>query len=126
MLKLLLRTPLAAMITYCFSSLLAISDAFFSADTLDSEFLVPRICSAPGRGGRPCRNGTTCQRHDKSWEGPNNGITTFDNIFLAMLTVFQCITNEGWTTIMYHVRLHCVNCINNFCYICFITRMSWL
>ena len=78
---------------------------FLLADKLDSELLVPRICSIPGDGGRPCRPGTTCQRHDNSWEGPNDGITTFDNIFLAMLTVFQCITNEGWTTIMYHVRL---------------------
>ncbi|XP_074594499.1 ca[2+]-channel protein alpha[[1]] subunit D isoform X2 [Brevipalpus obovatus] len=35
------------------------------------------------------------------WEGPNYGITNFDNFGLAMLTVFQCITNEGWTTVMY-------------------------
>ena len=25
----------------------------------------------------------------EKWVGPNNGITSFDNIFLAMLTVFQ-------------------------------------
>lgn len=37
------------------------------------------------------------------WEGPNFGITNFDNFGLAMLTVFQCITNEGWTNIMYWV-----------------------
>uniref|UniRef100_A0A3Q0KBR4 Voltage-dependent calcium channel type A subunit alpha-1 n=1 Tax=Schistosoma mansoni TaxID=6183 RepID=A0A3Q0KBR4_SCHMA len=35
------------------------------------------------------------------WEGPNYGITSFDNIGYAMLTVFQCITMEGWTEIMY-------------------------
>ncbi|XP_043464353.1 voltage-dependent calcium channel type A subunit alpha-1 isoform X7 [Leptopilina heterotoma] len=35
------------------------------------------------------------------WEGPNNGITSFDNIGFAMLTVFQCITMEGWTAILY-------------------------
>ncbi|XP_018650448.1 voltage-dependent calcium channel [Schistosoma mansoni] len=29
------------------------------------------------------------------WEGPNYGITSFDNIGYAMLTVFQCITMEG-------------------------------
>ena len=29
------------------------------------------------------------------WEGPNDGITNFDNFGLSMLTVFQCITNEG-------------------------------
>lgn len=30
----------------------------------------------------------------------NYGITHFDNIFSAILTVFQCITMEGWTHIM--------------------------
>lgn len=29
------------------------------------------------------------------WDGPNDGITNFDNFGLSMLTVFQCITNEG-------------------------------
>lgn len=38
-----------------------------------------------------------------SWDGPNYGITSFDNIGYAMLTVFQCITMEGWTTMMYYV-----------------------
>lgn len=33
------------------------------------------------------------------------GITNFDNIGFAMLTVFQCITMEGWTPIMYWVRM---------------------
>ncbi len=32
------------------------------------------------------------------WTGPNYGITCFDNIFFGMLTVFQCITMEAWTT----------------------------
>lgn len=35
------------------------------------------------------------------WRGPCYGITNFDNFGLAMLTVFQCITNEGWTQVMY-------------------------
>ncbi|XP_055950226.1 voltage-dependent calcium channel type A subunit alpha-1-like isoform X4 [Argiope bruennichi] len=38
---------------------------------------------------------------DEGWIGPNFGITSFDNIFFAMLTVFQCITMEGWTAILY-------------------------
>ena len=37
------------------------------------------------------------------WEGPNEGITTFNHIGLASLTVFQIITLEGWTDIMYWV-----------------------
>lgn len=39
----------------------------------------------------------------EKWEGPNYGITSFDNIIYAMLTVFQCITMEGWTPILYWV-----------------------
>lgn len=39
------------------------------------------------------------------WVGPNYGITSFDNIAFAMLTVFQCITMEGWTSIMYYVSV---------------------
>ncbi|KAB7498803.1 hypothetical protein Anas_05138, partial [Armadillidium nasatum] len=42
----------------------------------------------------------TCQR---GWDGPNYGITNFDNFGLAMLTVFQCITMEGWTEMMYFI-----------------------
>ncbi|ETN78653.1 hypothetical protein NECAME_02800 [Necator americanus] len=32
------------------------------------------------------------------------GITSFDNIAFAMITVFQCITMEGWTTVMYYTN----------------------
>ncbi|KAL3982073.1 Ion transport family protein [Acanthocheilonema viteae] len=39
-----------------------------------------------------------------SWQGPNNGITNFDNFGLAMLTVFQCVSLEGWTDVMYWVN----------------------
>lgn len=38
------------------------------------------------------------------WEGPNYGITNFDNFGLSMLTVFQCVTLEGWTDVLYWVR----------------------
>ncbi len=51
--------------------------------------------------GRLCDIGVSICLED--WEGPNYGITSFDNIGLAMLTVFQCITMEGWTTILYWV-----------------------
>lgn len=40
----------------------------------------------------------------EQWGGPNFGITSFDNIGFAMLTVFQCITMEGWTAILYWVN----------------------
>lgn len=45
-------------------------------------------------------NGSMCR---PGWEGPNNGITHFDNIGFAMLTVYQCITMEGWTKVLYWV-----------------------
>lgn len=51
-------------------------------------------CAKPGHSGYQCPPNYTC--HD-GWEGPNFGITNFDNIGLAMLTVFICVTNEGWT-----------------------------
>ncbi|XP_062601574.1 voltage-dependent calcium channel type A subunit alpha-1-like isoform X7 [Saccostrea cucullata] len=38
------------------------------------------------------------------WVGPNYGITSFDNIAYAMLTVFQCITMEGWTEVLYYTN----------------------
>ena len=37
------------------------------------------------------------------WEGPNFGITNFDHFALSMLTVFQCVTLEGWTDVLYWV-----------------------
>ena len=47
-----------------------------------------------------CPNGTECREY---WEGPQWGITCFDNFGQAMLTVFQCITLEGWTDMLYWV-----------------------
>ncbi|XP_058473605.1 voltage-dependent N-type calcium channel subunit alpha-1B isoform X10 [Solea solea] len=47
---------------------------------------------------RTCPNGTQCREY---WPGPNFGITNFDNILFAVLTVFQCITMEGWVEILY-------------------------
>ncbi|XP_067833650.1 probable voltage-dependent R-type calcium channel subunit alpha-1E, partial [Heptranchias perlo] len=49
---------------------------------------------------RLCPSGTVCAH----WIGPNSGITQFDNILFAVLTVFQCITMEGWTTILYNTN----------------------
>ena len=41
----------------------------------------------------------------EKWAGPNDGLTSFDNIGLAMLTVFQCVTMENWIPILYAVGL---------------------
>ncbi|KAF6721167.1 Voltage-dependent L-type calcium channel subunit alpha-1F [Oryzias melastigma] len=58
----------------------------------------PSPCAFAGSGRFCVTNGTECRG---KWEGPNGGITNFDNIFFAMLTVFQCITMEGWTDVLY-------------------------
>ncbi|CAH8494838.1 unnamed protein product [Dicrocoelium dendriticum] len=62
----------------------------------------PQNTSSVAPRGQPgafiCPENYTCKGY---WEGPNYGITSFDNIGLAMLTVFQCITMEGWTEVMY-------------------------
>lgn len=88
-----------------------------------------------GESETPCYKGDTSQGApygtricpvnesvcEEGWVGPNYGITSFDNIFFAMLTVFQCITMEGWTAMLYWVRTssHSVNnfSINVFYYV---------
>uniref|UniRef100_A0A7N8XDX9 Voltage-dependent L-type calcium channel subunit alpha n=1 Tax=Mastacembelus armatus TaxID=205130 RepID=A0A7N8XDX9_9TELE len=55
-------------------------------------------CAISGHGRHCLLNGTVCR---EGWQGPNNGITNFDNFLFAMLTVFQCITMEGWTDVLY-------------------------
>ena len=74
-----------------------------------------------GESGSPCFPGPinsapmgsyTCDPDTsiclEKWHGPNFGITSFDNIGLAMLTVFQCVSMEGWTPILYSVGKPCV------------------
>ncbi|XP_030426075.1 voltage-dependent L-type calcium channel subunit alpha-1D isoform X6 [Gopherus evgoodei] len=68
---------------------------------VDSDILVeddPAPCAFSGNGRQCAINGTECRG---GWVGPNGGITNFDNFAFAMLTVFQCITMEGWTDVLY-------------------------
>uniref|UniRef100_A0A4X2MAQ2 Voltage-dependent P/Q-type calcium channel subunit alpha n=1 Tax=Vombatus ursinus TaxID=29139 RepID=A0A4X2MAQ2_VOMUR len=65
-------------------------------DDIQGESPAPCGTEEPAR---TCPNGTKCKPY---WEGPNNGITQFDNILFAVLTVFQCITMEGWTDLLYN------------------------
>eukprot|EP00762_Andalucia_godoyi_P008681 ANDGO_00428.mRNA.1 Muscle calcium channel subunit alpha-1 len=48
--------------------------------------------------GRHCPAGYTCLPNSPN---PNFGITSFDNMGWALIVVFQCLTMEGWTQIMY-------------------------
>ncbi|XP_038174919.1 voltage-dependent L-type calcium channel subunit alpha-1C isoform X12 [Arvicola amphibius] len=61
----------------------------------------PSPCALETGHGRQCQNGTVCR---PGWDGPKHGITNFDNFAFAMLTVFQCITMEGWTDVLYWVN----------------------
>ncbi|KAM8926342.1 voltage-dependent L-type calcium channel subunit alpha-1D isoform 3-T3 [Lycaon pictus] len=67
----------------------------------DSDIIAeedPAPCAFSGNGRQCAANGTECR---SGWVGPNGGITNFDNFAFAMLTVFQCITMEGWTDVLY-------------------------
>ncbi|XP_061544364.1 calcium channel, voltage-dependent, L type, alpha 1D subunit, a isoform X2 [Phycodurus eques] len=66
------------------------------ADIIAEEDAAP--CAISGHGRQCPINGTECR---EGWQGPNGGITNFDNFLFAMLTVFQCITMEGWTDVLY-------------------------
>ncbi|TSW62388.1 Voltage-dependent L-type calcium channel subunit alpha-1D [Bagarius yarrelli] len=69
---------------------------FIGTDDFADDEPVP--CAFTGHGRQCMVNGSECRGR---WEGPNGGITNFDNFFFAMLTVFQCITMEGWTDVLY-------------------------
>ena len=62
----------------------------------------PHPCGDTEEAGFQCPRDMVCK---DGWDGPNFGITNFDNFGLAMLTVFQCITLEGWTDVLYNVRI---------------------
>ncbi|KAL1021394.1 hypothetical protein UPYG_G00012740 [Umbra pygmaea] len=54
------------------------------------------MCSVRATASVPCEWDCVGKKN-----GPNGGITNFDNFLFAMLTVFQCITMEGWTDVLY-------------------------
>lgn len=72
---------------------------FYILDNYVEDDPVP--CAFAGHGRQCVVNGSECRG---KWDGPNGGITNFDNFFFAMLTVFQCITMEGWTDVLYWVQ----------------------
>ena len=66
------------------------------------ELLEPASpCAKREDSGWHCPDDYECR---EEWEGPNMGITNFDNFGLSVLTVFQCVTMEGWTTVMYWIN----------------------
>jgi voltage-dependent calcium channel L type alpha-1D len=76
----------------------ALSYRCFSAETGEHT---DELCSTETSYGYQCGAGYFCG----NWiENPNAGVTAFDNILLAWITIFQMITLEGWTDIMYMVN----------------------
>lgn len=89
-------------------------DCYWPVD--DSDQL---LCAAPGQSGNhQCSSGSTCGTDYDTFGNPrfqnsramsyalwqnslDYGMTTFDTIGRAFLTIFQSITDEGWTGIMY-------------------------
>eukprot|EP00937_MAST-01D_sp_MAST-1D-sp2_P001031 g1031.t1 len=67
-----------------------------------------RLCALSGYG-RACPAGYACQLNDPCMSGanatfapaPNSGFTHFDDIAHSFLVIFQCITLEGWSDVMY-------------------------
>lgn len=79
------------------------------SEEISNEGENPVPCSSDLKNAKGKPGGFACEELEGStclqkWDGPNEGITNFDNIMYAMLTVFQCVTMEGWTPIMYWVR----------------------
>jgi voltage-dependent calcium channel L type alpha-1D len=75
-----------------------------------------RLCSLDSYGWYQCPTGTWCGHPDEhdlklSHEDITNrpevnyGITNFNNLFAAIITIFQVITLEGWVDVMYNVIL---------------------
>lgn len=64
---------------------------------------VLKLCSTGNGadGGRTCPDGYVCRA---SPSAPNYGFTSFDSVRLAYLTIFQCMTQQGWSDIMYWAK----------------------
>eukprot|EP01028_Stygiella_incarcerata_P002857 TRINITY_DN1544_c0_g1_i1.p1 TRINITY_DN1544_c0_g1~~TRINITY_DN1544_c0_g1_i1.p1 ORF type:complete len:1709 (-),score=377.65 TRINITY_DN1544_c0_g1_i1:1118-6244(-) len=58
-------------------------------------------CSLESNTGRKCPSQTSCLQISSN---PNLGVTSFDHMASATLTLFQCITLEGWSDIMYLIQ----------------------
>ena len=73
-----------------------------------------RLCTLDGSGIYSCPTGMVCGTPhmlglDTSSDNPehqkfiNYGMVTFDNIFIGFITIFQMVTLEGWSDIMYQL-----------------------
>lgn len=71
----------------------------------DAAAATTSLCSLNGEGygsGARCPSGSACSQDGGA--NPNDGVTSFDNLFVAIIALFQSITLEGWVDIMYDIR----------------------
>jgi hypothetical protein len=77
---------------------------------------IERLCSLDGAGGLyECPADRTCG-HPQMYNIPLSkenitdsslifyGVVTFDNLGRSILSIFQVLTLEGWTAMMYNVK----------------------
>ena len=81
------------------------------------DYNVDKLCAPPSQDalignaticpvvcGNPSAYGLSLSSDNVTTDAKiNYGITTFDNLAQAILTIFQCITLEGWVDIMYNL-----------------------
>lgn len=62
---------------------------------MEDPFSWQYIC---GEGALPCPSGYTCM---KLGDNPSHGMVTLDDIYHALIVIFQIMTQEGWVDVMY-------------------------
>ena len=83
-------------------------------DTWPYDESITSLCRKPENGETQCPEGTWCKNpidgglplsvdNVIDMQEIDYGITNFDNLGWAMLTIFQMMTVEGWTKIMYNL-----------------------
>lgn len=98
--------------TLRYENLQLLTNAYFdiSDDIYIGDEANIRPCSSGSPSSADLNGAFKCQENISvcrgRWVGPYFGITNFDNIAYAMLTVFQCITMEGWTEVLYYVSYY--------------------
>ena len=77
-------------------------DVFETGDVVTEPVDPQTACRRPdaisGDTGSTCAEGLQCKWYGKN---PMYGTLSFDNIFVALMTIFQCITLEGWIDVAY-------------------------
>ena len=63
------------------------------------------MCKLFSKEGHTCPRGTYCHVVGSTTQLANEGWTRFDNIGISMFTLFEMMTLEGWTELMYACQM---------------------